>query len=478
MLLPLMFLMPPPPASGQLPLELSRPRDDGSDIDPRSYQGPLADRALARTFKGLFSSALVGRYLDLEPARRRAAFFRSRGLTSFVLTKRVEEARTFGSSSVGVFYVVMVGLFGEPEAADHLGQRLRAEGLVQDYRILPVDDPGELSSADSQNQELYRQSALGTKSSADRGSRPLDPQKSPAASGRAFRQHVYGRYLGSYRDPLAARDEAGKMTRSGWPASVEKDGQWYRVYLAPGEDHRDFKADGDALKAARSSAASQPGFFILADMSGLKGTVRPITPNASRTDASACAGFSEAGRLGAGLSRTIVYVPDSSFTAALTPVYPQPVGSWKEIPQRVKAWWADEKSRPEKKSLFGPAIFNRPEMEKAVGRLAADPGEASLAIGLTEISGQLASVPGRKILLVFSEFRGPDQPQDVAGALSRLTADLGPALEVNFIYGDSNAAGYALASDLARQAGGRAWDGCRLLGDNAYFEQYIKSIFK
>ena len=42
-----------------------------------------------------------------------------------------------------------------------------------------------------------------------------------------------------------------------------------------------------------------------------------------------------------------------------------------------------------------------------------------------------------------------------------------------------NAHCHAPAEDLAREAGsGQPWDGCLLLNNNAYFEQYIKSIFR
>ncbi len=460
------------------PVAVSRPNEAGSDIDPLSYQGDIHDRSLAGASKGLFKAALVGRYLDEEPARQLVAFFQSRGLTAFALRKEVTERRLLKNDPVGHFYLVMVGLFGEQRDADFLGQRLRAEGTVRDYRILSVDAPRELEATEAQNRELYLQSARVSEQSRERASRPLDPN-SPSATGQAFKKHVYGRYIGSYRDPLEARDMARRMTTSGWSASVENDGGWYRVYLAPTKDHRDFKADGPTLKAARKSAASQPGLVFLADLSGLKGTLNPITPNAGRTDASACAGFSEAGRLGTVLTRTMIYIPDTSYTVALTSIRPpEKQTGWKDIPKRVKAWWDDEKSRPVKKADYGPAIYNRPEMEKAISRLTASPDQASLAIGLTEAATQLSTVPGRKVLLVFSEFQGPDQPRDVQEAVSRLKAAYGSSLEVLFIYGDTDGPGYDLAATLTRDAGGsQPWDGCRLISDNAYFESYIKTIF-
>ena|GEM_PF-2291049 len=473
------FFGPPPPATAEETPALAVPPPDkeGTDMYPSSYEGDLSRRALAGTFSGLFKSVLVGRYLDREPADRMAEYLRIRGLTAFVLEKKIEERRLLKNDPVGRFYVVMAGLFGRQEDADILGQRLRAEGQVKDYRLLPVDEPGELEATNAQNLDLYAQSAKVSEDSQKRAEKPLAPN-SPTATGEAFKKYVYGRYIGSYRDPLRAREEARRMTAGGWSASVEKDGGWYRVYLAPTEDHRDFKADEATLNSAKRSAANQSGLIFLVDMSGLKGGFKPINPNAARSDASACAGFSEAARLGAGLNRSIIYLPETSLTVALVPIWPQKM-NWRDIPKRIKAWWDDEKNRPTTKAVYGPAIFNRPEMEKAVTGLTPSPEPASLAIGLTEVSADLAGIPGRKVLLVFSEFQGPDEPEDLRESLSRLKEAHGSALQVVFIYGDTDGPGYELADSLAREYGpSAAWDGCRLLSDNAYFEQYIKTIIR
>lgn len=476
-LMPLFAPLPPAGAEEPPALAVPPPDQEGRDMYPSSYEGNLSQRALAGTFSGLFKSVLVGRYLDREPAENLAEYLRIRGLTAFVLEKKIEERRFLKNEPVGRFYVVMAGLFGRQEDADILGQRLRAQGQAQDYRILPVDEPGEIEATNAQNQDLYAQSAQVSRDSQKRAAKPLDPS-SATATGEAFKKHVYGRYISSFRDPLKAREEARRMTAGGWAASVEKEGGWYRVYLAPTEDHRDFKADEATLSSAKRSAASQSGLIFLVDLSSLKGGFQPINPNAARTDASACAGFSEAARLGASLNRSIIYLPETSLTVGLVPIRPQQM-NWRDIPKRVKAWWEDEKNRPTTKAAYGPAIFNRPEMERAIAGLNPSAEEASLAIGLTEASADLAVIPGRKVLLVFSEFQGPDEPQDVREALNRLRAAHGSSLQVVFIYGDTDGPGYQLADSLAREYGpSAAWDGCRLLSDNAYFELYIKTIIR
>ena len=465
-------------------LEVPLPAADGSESRPPGYQGGQAteiyDRSLARHFKsGFFSSVLVGRYLDEAPARRAAGYYRSRGLTSFVLKKQVEERRILRNDPVGEFYMVMAGLFGRNKDADILGQRLKAENQAPAYQVVPVDDPGELEATEAQNADLYAKLSGVSRSAEEKASKPLS-SSSPAASGEAFKKHVYGRYVGSYRDPQEAKLHAEKLTAGGWPASVQREGAgssaWFRVYLAPAKDQMTWQADSQVLKEARRSAASQPGIFLLVDMSNIQSDINSPRPDKNRYNASACAGFSEAGRLGGSLRRTLIYIPDTSYTAALISMGVQ--SSSKKIQDRVKDWW-DEKPKPSRPPLYGPAIFNRPEMEKAINKLKPEAKPVSLALGLTEMAGHLFTVPGRKMVVVFSEFLGEDQPEEVKEALGRLKSEFGSSLEVLFVYGDTNAAGYRLASDLARQAGStQAWDGCMLMNDNAYFERYIKTIFR
>lgn len=462
--------------SGALPLTVRRPYQDGSDISPESYDGNLADRDLSSLFKGLYSSALVGRYLDPEPARRRADELRKQGILAFVLKKNFRESSISNISEIGDFYVVMAGLFAAKQDADNLGQRLRAEGRTKDYRILPVDDPGDISKTDAQNLDLFIKSGELGRQTQDRAAKPLAPD-SPARTGQAFKKHMRGSYIGSYRDRLEAREEARRLTAGGWPASVEAEGGWYRVYLAPTEDSRDLKADPEELKAAKASAASQPGFFLVVDTSSLRGSFSGLSPNAGRSDASACAGYSEAGRLVTSLRRVIIYIPETTYTVSLTPVEPQEF-KWTEIPSRLKSWWDDEKQRPTKKSVYGPALYNRPELEKAVSGLKASPKEASLALGITEAAIDFKSAPGRKTALIFSEFKSADEPKDIKDAVARLKSFYGSDLRPFFIYGDTDRKGYELASELAAANGGQPWDGCRLLGDNAYFEKFIKTVFK
>lgn len=470
-------------------MEVKAPGPDGAEVTEPGRVGQILggayDATLGRLFpEGRFQAAMVGRYLDLEPAQRTAALLRQQGLTAFTLKRRLEEKRLVSSNiDLGEFYFTLAGLFKDKTEAEVLGRRLAALGLVRHWRAVPVDDPGEIGATEAQNKKQDQKSARLSQKVKAQAARPLGP-KSSAASGEAFRQNVYGRYVGSYRDPWQAQAEAESLSRSGWQASVESAGGWHRVFLAPTEDHRDWKSNEAVLSSARRSAASQPGFVILADMSSMAGRRGSPAPDAERGDASACAGFSKLGRVGAAITRTILYIPDTSWLAGLMSITARPEASRvSSAKTKLKNWWDGEAPAPpaEKADDYPLTIFHRPEMEAAIDRLQPDPGKASLAAGLRETARLLGGVPGRKILVVFSDFRGGDTAFDLSDALRELRSQYGTSLNVVFVYGDADADGLALAQGVAREAGGpsgRAWDCCLLLNNNAYFERYVKSVFR
>ncbi len=466
-------------------LQVPPPQDSGEVIEAPAYtETSNYNEYIARFFRdGRFYSAWVGRFLDPEPAARYALKFKKMGLIAFVLKKEITESQPFlPDDSIGDFYTVMVGLFGDRQAAEFLGERLLVAKEVSTYAVVPVDAPAELAATEAQIKSQAQAATKAAENIQARANAPLSPD-SPAVTGEGFKNLVRGRYVAGFKDPMRAQQEAARLTAAGWPASVWQEhsgpNMWHRVYLVETQDVRDWQVNPQVFSEARRAAATQPGLVMLADATSIAGQVLSPSPNADRTDASACAGFSEAGRLGATLNRTLIYIPDTTYTTALVPVYPEESRAWYDIPGRISDWWdSDQESRPATQALFGPAIFNRLGMEGAIAALSATTEPGSLAFSLTTVARDLYSVPGRKVVLVFSEFLSPESPETIRGALGRLRAELS-GLEAIFIYGDTNAQGYQLAQSLAREGGSsHAWDGCRLLADNGYFESFIRSVFK
>ena len=426
-----------------------------------------------------FYSVLAGRFLDEEPARRLSEQFQARGLTAFSVKRRLTASRfILYRSEIGEFHLTLVGLFGLSLEADRLGGRLVAEGLIADYQVVSIENPGELEATAAQTRRLDLEGEQTARTARARAAAPLRPD-SPVVTGEAFKKNVYGRYVGSYKDPLEAREHARTLTAGGWAASVRTEGQgggrWYRVYLAPSSDPRNLKADEEVVIEAIASASNQMTMVFLADLTSTAGQVGRPGPAADRRDASACAGFSQAGRLGAGLSRTIIYMPETPLLVSLIPAVRDDIKSFGEVPGRLTGWWSAQERRPRELAAYGPALFNRQEMERAIVGLKADSRPGSFLPALRAAAGPLGSQPGRKVLLIFSDFMGPSKPAEVQAAVSALRAALGSSLDIFFIYGDPSGAGYRLARNLSE---GSAWDGCRLLHDNAYFEKYIKAVFR
>jgi hypothetical protein len=351
-----------------------------------------------------------------------------------------------------------------------------AEELITDFQVVTLEDPGEVEATAAQTRRVEQEGDKTAQAVRVRAAAPLK-STSPAVTGEGYKRNIYGRYVGSYKDPLEAREHARTLTAGGWEASVRTEGygggRWYRVYLAPSSDPRDLKADEEVVREAIASAADNMALVFLADLTSTAGQIGRPGPAPDRRDASACAGFSQAGRLGAILSRTIIYVPDIALMTTLIPaVLDDP--KIKEMPERLADWWEGRERRPRKLAAYGPTFFNRQAMERAIVQLQADSRPGSLVPALKSAAAPLASQPGRKVLLIFSDFIGTTKPAEVQAALADMRAGF-PSLDIFIIYGDPNGAGYRVAQNLAE---GQAWDGCLLLHDNAYFEKYIKAIFK
>ncbi|MDR2300999.1 MAG: SPOR domain-containing protein [Deltaproteobacteria bacterium] len=459
----------------------------GTPADPLSLGvvGGQAQAGVAPTDSGTrgdYFSVWVGSFLDEPPAKKAVQAFQKQGFASFSVKKTLVDKALLGGRVIGDYYLVMVGLFGDREDAEALGKLLLAQTQITNYQILPSDNPGEMGQAATQTQQLVQTSEKVTQAAVDKAGQPLTPS-SPSVTGQAFKSLVKGRYVGSYRDSLQAQREAERLTAAGWPASVATEtasgGMWYRVVLAETADHREYKSDPQVVEEARASAANKEGLVFLVDTSGVKGAWGKKEPETNRRDASACAGYSRAGRLRTCLERLIGYIPDSGILVAVKPISEKPAeGMVARVVRPVKTFFGgDETEYTEAKSAYGPVIYNRPDMMARVRSLTmgANPVPISPAFdALTE----LAAIPGRKTVILYSEFGQTQDGSQAVSALGRLKGQYGGSLRVFVVYGDTDDRGWQLAETLAKTAGtDRAWSGCKLLFDNAYFESFVKTVF-
>jgi hypothetical protein len=430
-----------------------------------------------------YRSVWVGSYLDAGPAQRMVQDFQKLGLTAFSIRKTLVERGATRRTVIGDYNLVMTGLFGDYEDAEQLGRLLKAQGKTSNWQVVPTDRPAELSQIEVQTAPLVARSDEVVSRAQQRAGRPLTPD-SPAVSGSGFKSLVKGRFIASFRDPLEAKKEAERLTAAGWPASVQTEpdggGLWYRVWLAEPADARDFKAPPEVLREARASAMGQQGLVLLIDTSGIKGTWGSKTPNPKRTDASACAGYSQTGRVLANLERLIGYIPETSLLAVVKPVsYAKASNPLQWVTRPVKSWWTgDQSEKVDAKSVYGPSVYNRTEVLGRVHALSIQSKAAPIGPGLDSLT-ELEAIPGRKTVVFYSEFSDPGGEKDALAAMGRLKGRYGTGLVFLVVYGDTDDRGWRMADNLAREAGSsEAWDGCRLLADNDYFERYVKTVFR
>lgn len=457
---------------------------------PLTVDSALVQSGVAPADQGedeAYHTTWVGTYLSEEPAKRGADVFRNLGLTAFTVRKTLIEKKGLlfpSRKPVGDFYLVNVGLFGTITEAEILGRRLKAQGRITNWQPIGSADPGEMARARIQTAPLEREAVKVTVQAQKKSGQPL-PASAPAATGQGFKKMVHGRYVGSFKDLYAARAEAERLTAAGWPAAVERTspggGNWFRVFLTEAVDHRDFEAEPRQLAAARIQAASHGGIIFLVDLSGVAGQWGQTVPGQARTEASACAGYSRTGRVLTGLERVVGQMPSDSSQMVLVKgvTYFPPAGMVERVVRPVRTWWTEDESElTDTQNAYGPTLFNRPQVMRGLKNLKAEPNAVPLGPAFDSLR-ELTAMPGRKTLLVWSDFRWTGPDTETMGAAGRLKGQYGDQLDIIVIYGDADDKGWQLAENLARSGSGdAAWDGCRILADQSYYQSFIRRVFR
>jgi hypothetical protein len=165
--------------------------------------------------------------------------------------------------------------------------------------------------------------------------------------------------------------------------------------------------------------------------------------------------------------------------AVKTVSYQEPEGFIDRTSLSVRSWWSGDKSAySQTESIYGPSIYNRPEVLRALRSLKVDVRAAPLAPGLKSFR-ELESIPGKKTVILFSDFRFSDKPEAAEAAIGSLKSSYGSDLDFIVVYGDTDGQGYNLANKIARVgSNGDAWNGCLLISDNSYFEKFVKRVFQ
>ncbi|MEW5721583.1 MAG: OmpA family protein [Thermodesulfobacteriota bacterium] len=396
---------------------------------------------------GLYSLH-VSSHREAAAAQAEVDRLKSQGLEAFVRYETVP--------GKGKWHRVYVGSYTGPDQAVAAAGKLKAEGVITYCQVVP----------------------LNSSSSEPRPAPTEAPERAPDGTAYSpFKRLVYGRYVASFRYRHLAEAEAEGLTKSGWPASVQEEVvqgvPWYRVYLLPQGRRYSGRPASEGLK----------GFDIIADMSDTyaaayasdrPGESRPFGPRGSR-----CLNYTRQQTKMVLLRKFNAAVPEAPWLAALRKLGYKRLDSFEAHVKWLKSL-ADHGGEDPKTytyRLWGVMTYHRTEFGDAIGRLEPSDRNAPKAPALRLSRQELDVIPGRKALIILSDFNRKFQDNPVAEA-RELKKKYGPDLCFYAIYVEADQEGVALAREVA-QAGecGNYYDGCRLLTDEAYFERMIREIF-
>ncbi|MBU2548301.1 MAG: hypothetical protein KKB20_07830, partial [Proteobacteria bacterium] len=127
---------------------------------------------------------------------------------------------------------------------------------------------------------------------------------------------------------------------------------------------------------------------------------------------------------------------------------------------------------------WGVALFDRTAMGQAIAPLENALALSPLGYGMAAASEELAAMPRRKALLIFSDFQWSEYFGDPVGEAEKLKTKYGPDLCVYTFYFDPDPEKVRIAREIVKAAGcGKAYDTFKLRTDPDAFQDMIRDIF-
>jgi OOP family OmpA-OmpF porin len=126
---------------------------------------------------------------------------------------------------------------------------------------------------------------------------------------------------------------------------------------------------------------------------------------------------------------------------------------------------------------FGPATYDRSALETAIGRLFAADSISPFGWALVDSESELSTMNSPRAILMFADFEvtaDPGAPVDKAKNIQR---KFGNDTRVYTFFVTRQAQAPRLARDIAAAGGGKAYDVCDMLGNEAGFEAMMTEIF-
>lgn len=126
---------------------------------------------------------------------------------------------------------------------------------------------------------------------------------------------------------------------------------------------------------------------------------------------------------------------------------------------------------------FGPATYNRDQMEDAIGRLVAADSVSPFADALKDADEELNNMGSIKAVLMFSDFEANNTSGNPVQNASNLRRRFGQDVQVFTFHATRQPSAVKLARNIAEAGGGKAYDICHLLNSEEAFESMMMEIF-
>lgn len=126
---------------------------------------------------------------------------------------------------------------------------------------------------------------------------------------------------------------------------------------------------------------------------------------------------------------------------------------------------------------YGPATYQTRDLEAAIAELSAADSISPFASALDASRGELDAMGNPKAVLMFSDFEPVAGSGDPVHSAENVRRHYGENVAVYTFYVSQHAEAPRLARDVAKAGGGKAYDICLLLNDEAAFENMMMEIF-
>ncbi|MBF0530045.1 MAG: OmpA family protein, partial [Deltaproteobacteria bacterium] len=130
------------------------------------------------------------------------------------------------------------------------------------------------------------------------------------------------------------------------------------------------------------------------------------------------------------------------------------------------------------KLVWGVKTFDRQAFSLAIDDLTSTSAGTPLGWAIKASEEELDTISGRKALIIFSDFKENWDFGNPQARVQELKTKYGSDFCLYNIYVEHDEKDIHLAQDLAQASGcGQAYDGCRLLKEQAYFDNMVKEVF-